>query len=182
MTKIKIIQLKCILFHIYFTLNLFNCIIYVVNLMKEYISKSELETEEIAYEFAKTLSDDSIIVLNGELGTGKTKFVYGLAKYFNICNLVCSPTFTIVNEYPVASSKTVNKIFHFDVYRLTGPDDFIDSIGTEYFEKGLCIIEWGNIIEEILPNKTIYIDISYLASNDNYRKITIYKKGDVINK
>ena len=57
--------------------------------MKEYISKSEKETENIAYEFAKTLNNKSVIVLDGDLGAGKTKFVYGLAKFFNIENLVC---------------------------------------------------------------------------------------------
>jgi len=145
--------------------------------LKEYISKSELETQQIAYEFAKTLDNNSIVVLNGNLGAGKTKFVYGLAEYFNITNLVCSPTFTIVNEYPVNSSK-VSNIYHFDVYRLSGSDDFIDSIGTEYFEKGLCIIEWGDIIKDILPPSTIYITIEHVEANDNFRKITINKKGD----
>ena len=148
--------------------------------MKEYISKNELETEQIAYEFAKKLDSNSIIVLNGNLGAGKTKFVYGLAKYFNITNLVCSPTFTIVNEYPVNSNKVKN-IYHFDVYRLSDSDDFVDSIGTEYFEKGLCIIEWGDIIKDILPPNTIFVTIDHIESNDDYRKITIYEKGDVKN-
>ena len=148
--------------------------------MKEYISKSESETEEIAYEFAKSLNNNSVVVLDGDLGAGKTKFVYGLAKYFNISNLVCSPTFTIVNEYPVSSSKSVNTIYHFDVYRLSGSDDFIDSIGTDYFEKGMCIIEWGKIIQDILPENTIYVHIAHIPENDNYRKITIYNKGDVV--
>lgn len=148
--------------------------------MKEYISKSESETEEIAYEFAKSLNNNSVVVLDGDLGAGKTKFVYGLTKYFNISNLVCSPTFTIVNEYPVSSSKNVNTIYHFDVYRLSGSDDFIDSIGTDYFEKGMCIIEWGKIIQDILPENTIYVHIAHLPENDNYRKITICNKGDVV--
>lgn len=148
--------------------------------MKEYISKSEIDTENIAYEFAKSLDNNSVIVLNGDLGAGKTKFVYGLAKYFNVSNLVCSPTFTIVNEYPVTSNDKVSTIYHFDVYRLTSSDDFIDSVGTEYFENGLCIIEWGKIIEDILPSHTIYINIYHDSENDNFRKITICKKGDVI--
>lgn len=150
--------------------------------MKEYISKSESETEEIAYSLAKDLNDTDIIVLNGDLGAGKTKFVYGLAKFFKIEKLVCSPTFTIVNEYPVAVSDNVSSIFHFDVYRLKDSSDFIDSVGTEYFEKGLCIIEWGEIIQDILPSKTIYINISHMPEKDNYRKITINEKGDVIAK
>lgn len=149
--------------------------------MKEYISKSELETEQIAYNFAKELNNSSIVVLDGDLGAGKTKFVYGLAKYFDICNLVCSPTFTIVNEYSVKNINDISCIYHFDVYRLSGSDDFVDSIGTEYFEKGLCIIEWGNIIQDILPPNTIYIHIEHIEENDNYRKITISTKGDELN-
>jgi len=148
--------------------------------MKEYLSKSEKDTENIAYEFAKTLNNNSVVVLDGDLGAGKTKFVYGLAKFFNIENLICSPTFTIVNEYPVNSNSNVNQIYHFDVYRLTGSDDFIDSIGTEYFDKGLCIIEWGKIIKDILPPHTIYINIEHIENNENYRKITIQQKGDVM--
>ncbi len=148
--------------------------------MKEYISKNELETKKIAYEFAKTLNNNSVIVLNGDLGSGKTKFVNGLAEYFKVSNLVCSPTFTIVNEYPVKQSEKVSYIYHFDVYRLNGSDDFIDSVGTDYFDKGLCIIEWGNIIKDILPPNTIYISIERISSNDNFRKITIYEKGDVL--
>lgn len=144
--------------------------------MKEYISKNELETEQIAYEFAKTLDNTSVIVLEGDLGAGKTKFVYGLAKYFNISNLVCSPTFTIVNEYPVTSSNKVSTIYHFDVYRLNDSTDFIDSIGTEYFENGLCIIEWGKIIYDILPENTLVISIERMPENENYRKISICKK------
>jgi len=147
--------------------------------MKEYISKSEKDTENIAYEFAKTLDNNSIVVLDGDLGAGKTKFVYGMSKYFNTENLVCSPTFTIVNEYPVPSNQEVSQIFHFDVYRLSGSDDFIDSVGTEYFEKGLCIIEWGKIIEDILPPHTIYIHIEHCLENDNFRKIKIFQKGDL---
>ena len=148
--------------------------------MKEYISKSELETEQIAYDFAKSLTNNSVVVLDGDLGAGKTKFMYGIAKYFNISHLVCSPTFTIVNEYPVTCSNDINTIYHFDVYRLSDSDDFVNSIGTDYFEKGICIIEWGKIIQDILPENTIYIHISHLAENSNYRKITIYTKGDVI--
>lgn len=147
--------------------------------MKEYISKSELETQNIAYEFAKTLDNTSIIILDGNLGAGKTKFVYGIAKYFNIENLVCSPTFTIVNEYSTNTNDKVKQIYHFDVYRLTGSDDFIDSIGTEYFEKGLCIIEWGKIIEDILPPHAIYVHIEHVLEEDNLRKITIFEKGDL---
>lgn len=149
----------------------------MVNLMKKYITHSEIETEKLGYELAKKLNNNSIVVLSGNLGTGKTRIMRGIAKYFEIENEVSSPTFTIVNEYtPQANNKNVNKIFHFDVYRLSGPEDFEDSIGTDYFYNGLCIIEWGEIIESILPPSTIYITID-ATENENERIITI--KGDL---
>lgn len=151
--------------------------------MKQYTTKNEKETEQLAKKFAKNLNNDSIVVLNGNLGVGKTRFTLGIAKYFGVQNLVSSPTFTIVNEYNVKNHELVNNIFHFDVYRLNNSDDFIDSIGTDYFGKGICIIEWGNIIKDILPAETIYINIESPidVQDKNIRKITIYKEGDLFN-
>lgn len=145
--------------------------------MKEYITHSEQETEKLAFNLAKSLNNNSIIVLTGNLGTGKTRFMRGIAEYFGIRNEVSSPTFTIVNEYtPKTNMENVKKIFHFDVYRLQDSQDFEDSIGTDYFNSGLCIIEWGEIISDILPSSTIYISIQ-AGENDNERIITI--KGDI---
>lgn len=145
--------------------------------MKKYITYSEKETEILGYNLAKNLNNNSIIVLTGDLGTGKTRLMRGIAKYFGIENEVSSPTFTIVNEYtPKMNCEDVSKIFHFDVYRLSGPEDFEDSIGTDYFNYGLCIIEWGEIIESILPPSTIYINIQ---STENENERIIYIKGDL---
>lgn len=144
--------------------------------MKTYITNSEKETEKLGFDIAKNLNNNSIIVLSGNLGTGKTRLMRGIAKYFSIENEVSSPTFTIVNEYtPVCNNELVSKIFHFDVYRLNGPEDFEDSIGTDYFGSGLCIIEWGEIIKPILPPHTVYITIE---STDVENERIIQIKGD----
>ena len=145
--------------------------------MKKYITHSEQETEKLGFELAKNLNNHSIIVLTGNLGTGKTRFMRGIAEYFGIGKEVSSPTFTIVNEYtPKSHENSVNKIFHFDVYRLKGPEDFEDSIGTDYFGSGLCIIEWGEIIQDILPSYTIHITIEN-TEVENER--IIHVKGDI---
>lgn len=145
--------------------------------MKTYLTHCEQETETLGYNLAKNLNNNSIIVLTGNLGTGKTRFMRGIANYFGIEKEVSSPTFTIVNEYtPKNNTSNVNKIFHFDVYRLSGPEDFEDSIGTDYFNSGLCIIEWGEIISPILPSSTIYITIDS-TDVENERIITI--KGEI---
>lgn len=150
---------------------------YMVNLMETHITHSEQETEKLGYDLAKKLNNNSVIILTGNLGTGKTRFMRGIANYFGIENDVSSPTFTIVNEYtPKTNMDKVDKIFHFDVYRLSGTEDFEDSVGTDYFHSGLCIIEWGEIIKDILPPSTIYITIQ-ATENENERIINI--KGDL---
>lgn len=138
-----------------------------------YISNNVDDTICIAKVFAKFLKCSDIIVLNGELGAGKTVFMSGIAKHFEIEDQISSPTFTIVNEYTL---KNLDKIFHFDVYRIEDSNDFLDSIGTEYFSSGICIIEWGNIIQDILPKNTIYVDISKDDVNYDKRYFKIWRK------
>ena len=139
--------------------------------MSTYISKSEEDTINFAKNFAKNLKVGDIIVLSGELGSGKTKFVQGILENFGMANEISSPTFTIVNEY---NSPTIN-IYHFDVYRLEDSDEFYAIGGDEYFSKGICIIEWGEMIEDVLPKP--YTKITFSKNNDdvNYRELKIEK-------
>ena len=132
-------------------------------------SNSVLDTQNIAYLFAKYSLNKMVISLDGELGSGKTVFMKGFAKYFNIENEVSSPTFTIVNEYS-------NNIFHFDVYRIKNEEDFLNNIGIDYFDKGICIIEWADIIKNILPRRTIFVEISKDKADENKRLIHIWRK------
>ena len=141
--------------------------------MLKFVSNSENETKDIAKSLAAKVSKGDVIILTGELGSGKTKFTEGFLSFWGLENEISSPTFTIVNEY---SKDTIN-IFHFDVYRLADIDEFYAIGGTDYFDKGISIIEWGNLIEEILP-KYIKIDISKDSNNSNIRYINIEFKGD----
>lgn len=139
--------------------------------MNTYISKSEQDTITFAESFAKNLKSGDIIVLSGELGSGKTKFVQGVLKHFGLENEISSPTFTIVNEY---NSDKMN-IYHFDVYRLEDSDEFYAIGGEEYFSSGICLIEWGEMIEDILPKP--YTKIIFRKSDDNpeFRELNIEK-------
>ena len=132
--------------------------------MKEIITYSEEETKNVAKQIAEKIETSGIIILNGELGAGKTKFTEGFLSYFGLENEISSPTFNIVNEYK--NEKTT--IYHFDVYRLSEIDEFYAIGGEEYFSKGICIIEWGEIIEEALPK--------------HYTKITIKKDENDLEK
>ena len=137
--------------------------------MDTFISNSEQDTIHFAKDFAKNLKKGDIVVLTGELGCGKTKFTQGVLSYFGLENEISSPTFTIVNEH----HKENISIFHFDVYRLEDIDEFYAMGGEEYFEKGICIIEWGEQIEEILPKG--YTKITFHKLDENQRELKIEK-------
>ena len=132
-------------------------------------SNSENETKQFAKEFAKKLKTGDVLVLSGDLGSGKTKFTEGFLSYFGLEDEISSPTFTIVNEY---KKENIN-IYHFDVYRLEDSDEFYAIGGEEYFEKGICIIEWGELIEDALPKKYIKIDFSRDSVNENSRTLNV---------
>ena len=137
--------------------------------MRTFISKNEKDTINFAMDFAKDLKQGDIIVLSGELGSGKTKFTEGILKYFGLENEIYSHTFTIVNEY---SNNDVT-LYHFDVYRLEDVDEFYAIGGEDYFDNGICIIEWGELIEEILPKKYTKISFKKSDSNLDYRELVI---------
>ncbi len=130
-----------------------------------YTSNSSSETFIVAQTIAKFLKNGDCIVLTGELGAGKTKFTEGFLSYYNLENEISSPTFNIVNEY---NSKDIN-IYHFDVYRLSNIDEFYEIGGEEYFDKGICLIEWGEQIEDALPENYIKIIFEKLSNNENLR-------------
>ena len=137
--------------------------------MQEMILNSEKETIELGKKIAKNLKMGDIIVLTGDLGSGKTKLTEGILTYFGLENEISSPTFTIVNEYETEKFP----IYHFDVYRLNDCDEFLAIGGDEYFEKGVCIIEWGEMIKDVLPNKYTSITFSRDLENENRRIIKI---------
>lgn len=142
--------------------------------MQEIECRNEYETKEFAKKLAAILKRGDIIVLTGELGAGKTKFTEGILSYFDLEQEISSPTFTIVNEYH--SNKM--DIYHFDLYRLTDIYEFENIGGEEYFNKGICIFEWGELIEDILPENYLKITFSRIEQDENSRKLQIEPYGD----
>ncbi len=130
----------------------------------EFISKNEQDTMKFAKNLASKLQTGDTVVLSGDLGSGKTKFVEGFLTYFNLQDEISSPTFNIVNEY-----KNDNiSIYHFDVYRLVNSSEFYEIGGDEFFDNGICLIEWGEIISDAIPKE--HITIQFERDSDNYNK------------
>ena len=117
------------------------------------------------------LKKGDVIVLTGDLGSGKTKLTEGILTYFGLEKEISSPTFTIVNEY---YTENLN-IYHFDVYRLEEEEEFSAIGGEEYFEKGAVIIEWGEMIESLLPKSYLQITFTRDLENENLRKLVFEK-------
>ncbi len=140
----------------------------------EYISHSPEETMNFASKLAEKLNIGDTIVLNGDLGSGKTKFTEGFLKFFGLEKEISSPTFTIVNEY---NAKNIN-IYHFDVYRFSNSSEFYAIGGEDYFSQGICIIEWGQIISDALPKEYIEINFEKLDENENFRLLKIRTVGN----
>lgn len=141
----------------------------------EFEFNSVEETTNLGIELGKLLNPGDIVCLTGDLGTGKTHITKGIAKGLNIDDNITSPTFTIVNEY---NTKDIN-IYHFDVYRLADIDEFYAIGGEEYFEKGVSIIEWGELIEEALPKDYIKINFSRDLENETLRTVKIENIGNI---
>ncbi len=132
--------------------------------MPSYKTTSYEETERIGVDLGKNAKPGDVIALDGDLGAGKTVMTRGIAKGMGLMDEdVCSPTFTIVNEYVDATDGSVAEVplFHFDTYRLQDSEDFINAGLDEYFYRGgVCVIEWSSVIEDILPSNTIKIKIT----------------------
>ena len=125
--------------------------------MPEYLSKSESETEALGEKLAARLPAGSVVAMYGGLGAGKTAFVRGMARGMGLSARVSSPTFTIVNEY---RDRDDEPVYHFDFYRINRLSEALDIGLYEYFDSGaLCLIEWPEMIEELLPEDTLKVQI-----------------------
>ena len=132
-----------------------------------YITNSERETEELGERFAETIPDGSVVAFYGELGSGKTAFVRGMARGMGIDAPVTSPTFTIVNEYIGARC-----LFHFDMYRLGSADELYDIGWEDYLGRnGVCAVEWSENVSDAFEGDE-YI-VTFRKLGEESREITI---------
>lgn len=119
---------------------------------------NEKETEKFAEQLAEIIRPGSIVALTGELGTGKTTLTKYLAKNLSIDDVITSPTFTIIQEYKGGRLP----LYHFDVYRICDCEE-MHELGYEayFFGEGVCVVEWADKIEDIIPDDALKINIQY---------------------
>ena len=127
---------------------------------------------EAAREFASLMGDETVYAFRGEMGAGKTTFISALAKELGVeDDTANSPSFAIINEY--RSDTTAELIYHFDLYRLESVEEALEIGIEDYFDSGaLCLLEWPERIEPLLPDDTVVVKIT-VHPEDNSRLLTV---------
>lgn len=120
--------------------------------MTEFFAGDVRETEAVGERLGSVLKDGDVVFLYGGLGAGKTAFTRGIARGMGISASVKSPTFTIAREY--------GRLFHFDLYRITGEEEFLDLGFESYRERGVCVVEWPQAAESFVKS-TVSVHIEY---------------------
>lgn len=125
--------------------------------MKQYTAKKIEDLPSIAKDIIDNCNEDRIFAFYGKMGSGKTSLIKEICRYKEVEDNVTSPTFSLVNEY---LTKMDELIYHFDFYRIESPEEVFDFGYEDYFFSGnLCLIEWPELIENLLPEKNIKITI-----------------------
>lgn len=134
---------------------------------KTVICKTEDEMLALGAELAKNASKGMVVSLRGSLGAGKTVLARGFAGELGIKEAIVSPTFTLVQEYEGRFP-----LFHMDLYRIKSDDDFM-MIGGEdmLYSNGVCLVEWSEVIDDLLPENTVYVNIT--VEKDQSRTVVI---------
>lgn len=139
--------------------------------MKEILIPTTADLDAAAQEFLALMGDETVYTFEGEMGAGKTTFINALCRALGVeDDPTGSPTFSIINEY--RSDTTAELIYHFDLYRIESLEQAFDIGVEDYLDSGaLCLIEWPDRIEDILPDDTVRVKIDVLP--DGARRLTI---------
>lgn len=143
--------------------------------MLTFTTSSAEETISLGYKIGKLLKKGDIIAMQGTLAAGKTTITKGIAQALGITDTITSPTFCLISEY-----QGTMPLYHMDVYRLDGKEDFIN-LGTDdmLYGDGVCIIEWSEKIMEELPSSTIILKITPQEDGKRLIQIENWNNGEI---
>jgi tRNA threonylcarbamoyladenosine biosynthesis protein TsaE len=147
-------------------------------------SRQAEQTQDVGRRLGELLRGDELILLDGQLGAGKTTFTQGLAQGMQIHDLISSPTFTILKEYHrrrkqalPARKQTAFPLFHFDLYRLDDPDEIMALGFDEYFEgEGVCVVEWPERAADFWPEAKLVVSLR--IDGEDQRSLTLHASGE----
>lgn len=142
---------------------------------EKYITHSEEDTIELGIKFAERLLDGDTVGFFGDLGSGKTEFIKGICSYFDVEEIVTSPTFTIINQYFAKKNGEEFPIYHIDLYRIKDNKELEDTGFSECINApvGLKLVEWAEKAKDYMPETWYKIEIRFGDDDENYRAITI---------
>ena len=130
---------------------------------ESFILKNTDDTELLGKRIAEGLRPGAVLALTGPLGAGKTTLAQAIARGRCVTERMASPTFTIVQEYQSGRLP----LFHFDVYRVSDPDELFEIGFEEYLHAGgVCLIEWADLIEDVMPPETVWVRLEYGDNED----------------
>jgi tRNA threonylcarbamoyladenosine biosynthesis protein TsaE len=134
-----------------------------MNISEQYLHLTQSQLDPVAKAVAAYIQQLSFVAIYGEMGSGKTTLIKAIVKELKSTNEVSSPTFSLVNEY---TDNSGNSIYHFDLYRLRSIEEAYDIGYEEYFYgKGVCLVEWPQVIESLLPTPRLEVHISTHSPN-----------------
>ena len=130
---------------------------------KRIVLKNESETAAFGARLAEEIKPGTVIALTGDLGAGKTTLTKAIARGLGVTETLTSPTFTIVQEYESGRMP----VYHFDVYRVHDEDEMFELGFDDYLHgKGVCLIEWAELVKDLLPEGTRWLKLEYGSSED----------------
>ena len=150
----------------------------IFGMEKSIVLKNEIETRHFGAALAKEMQPNQVYALIGDLGAGKTTLAKAIARGLGVTETLTSPTFTIVQEYETGRLP----LYHFDVYRLEGPDELEETGYEEFFYgSGVTLVEWAGIVRDIMPPDTVRVTIKReYIDGSSVRKITVGGRDEVV--
>ena len=141
----------------------------------DFISRSSAQTERVGERLAQLSLPGDVICLEGDLGAGKTCLARGIGVGLGVKEPVTSPTFVMINEHRVPGRPF--RLYHIDLYRITSPAEALALGLDEYlYDDGICVIEWPELAEQILPRERLWIKLGYV--DENKRSLTVTATGE----
>lgn len=144
-------------------------------------SRSEEETVRLGNEFAKVLKNGDVVALYGDLGAGKTEFIKGICEYFDVKEIVTSPTFTIMNHYNGENNDNDVVLYHIDLYRVNNKEELLQ-IGFKdciFSDRSIKLVEWAEKAEDMFPSSHYIVEILPDIDDENFRTVNI-KREEVL--